>query len=80
MLKFTGLLIMFLPLTFSSCKKDCSDSPSCELEPDSGPCEAIFIKYYYDRDAGKCKEFQWGGCNGTVPFDSMEDCLECECK
>ena len=70
-----------LLLTLSSCRKDCSSvNPSCDLERESGPCEALFIKYYYDKDDKKCKSFEWGGCDGVVPFDTMEECRQCECK
>ena len=51
---------------------------ACYLEPDSGPCEAAIPKYYYDANDGVCKEFVWGGCGGTVPFDTLSECKECE--
>ena len=50
----------------------------CDLEPDSGLCNAAFPRYYFDKEAQECREFIWGGCNGTVPFETMEDCKECE--
>lgn len=62
----------------------CSDGEAqlvydrCELFPDSGPCEAAFPKFYFDQEEQKCKEFLWGGCNGTVPFDTLEECQVCE--
>ncbi|MEA1881218.1 MAG: BPTI/Kunitz domain-containing protein [Candidatus Marinimicrobia bacterium] len=31
-------------------------------------------RYYYNQDAGKCKEFTWGGCGGVVPFVTMPEC------
>ena len=76
------------PITFTvllsaliSCNKTCpSDLEACQLEPDSGPCEAAITKYYFDTDEEKCKSFLYGGCDGTVPFDSMEECLQCECN
>ena len=37
---------------------------------------AAFPRYYYDSDAGQCKEFIWGGCGGVVPFETMADCKE----
>ncbi len=50
----------------------------CELPPDSGPCEAAIPKYYFDQEEQKCKEFLWGGCEGLIPFDTLEECKECE--
>lgn len=51
---------------------------ACELIPDSGPCEAAMPRYYFDQEEQKCKEFLWGGCEGTVPFDTLEACQVCE--
>ncbi len=51
---------------------------ACDLEPDSGPCFAAFRRYYFDKDEQRCKEFVWGGCGGTVPFETMEACRSCE--
>lgn len=50
----------------------------CELHPDAGSCEAAIPKYYFDQITKKCNEFLWGGCDGVVPFDTLEECLECE--
>ena len=76
-----NISIIFSILIFYSCNKVCnSNLPVCKLEPDSGPCEAAIIKYYYDSNEDKCKEFIYGGCQGTVPFDRLEECVECECK
>lgn len=50
----------------------------CDLEPDPGPCFAAFRRYYFDKEEQQCKEFVWGGCNGTVPFETLEECLVCE--
>jgi len=49
----------------------------CSLSPDPGECFAAFRKYYYDAEEGTCKEFMWGGCNGVVPFHTLEDCETC---
>jgi len=38
-------------------------------------------KYYYDEEEKKCKEFIWGGCDGVVPFETLEECEEqCDCE
>ena len=74
------VLFSFSLLSFLSCNKDCNNNiGSCQLDPDSGLCEAAIIKFYYDEDENKCSEFIYGGCDGIVPFDSLEECLICEC-
>ena len=53
----------------------------CSLVPNSGMCLALFTKYYYDTNEKKCKTFVWGGCGGTVPFETLADCeKQCNCK
>ncbi len=49
----------------------------CSLVPDPGNCEAAIPKYYYDPEDGECKKFIWGGCDGVVPFHTLEDCRSC---
>jgi len=46
----------------------------CTLEPDGGHCKANFSRGFYNQKAKKCGTFSYGGCNGTVPFDSEEAC------
>ena len=63
-----------------ACGCNCDFLPTqCGLTPDSGPCEAAFEKYFFDSEDQVCKPFIWGGCEGTVPFDTIEDCRQCEC-
>ena len=71
------LLIVLLIFAISGCNKE-NDKNNCALEPDPGNCKASFPRYYYDRVEKMCKEFIWGGCGGTVPFDSMKECKACE--
>ncbi len=73
----TILFILSLLFLGLACKKDAC--PNCEMEPQVGPCNAAFVRYYFDQEEGKCKEFSWGGC-GTVPFETLEECEECGCK
>ena len=49
-------------------------SDNCELEPQSGDCEAAFLAYYFNQNNNQCEEFMWGGCYGVVPFWNLEDC------
>lgn len=71
-------LICLASLAGCESEKEQNQSDRCDLDPDPGYCKAYFPKYYYDKDEKKCKEFIWGGCGGVVPFDSMEECKQCE--
>ena len=64
-------------MMFSCNGDDVGQVNPCTLEPNRGPCEAYIPKYYFDSDAGVCKEFIWGGCGGVVPFDTLEECQVC---
>lgn len=73
-------LIISLLILVVSCNNDDDDTVNpCNLQPDSGPCEALIPRYYFDKTEGLCKEFNWGGCDGVVPFETLEACKnECE--
>ncbi len=47
----------------------------CRLKPDSGPCKAIFWRYFFNPETQKCEKFVYGGCEGTVPFETKEECV-----
>ncbi|MEN6615260.1 MAG: ankyrin repeat domain-containing protein, partial [Syntrophorhabdus sp.] len=46
----------------------------CKLNADPGHCKANFDAGYYDNNAKKCRLFSYGGCGGTVPFETVEAC------
>lgn len=75
-------VIICLLLVFSAiqCKKDCDRPSRCMEKPEAGPCEALIEKYYFDQDKKKCMSFNWGGCDGNVPYDTKEECEECKCN
>ena len=77
-----SLFSVIVIIVFTSCSttKPITSGCNCDLEPDKGNCRAMITKYYYDKEEGKCKEFFWGGCDGTVPFETLEACKECECS
>ena len=60
-------------------KVEANDKCKCDLIPDPGLCKAYFPRYYFDKKEGKCKEFIWGGCDGVVPFQTLEACEKCGC-
>ncbi len=75
--------LIVLLIFFSGCEDEqCwAIKEECLLGPDPGPCKARIPKYYFDQEMGKCTLFYWGGCNGVVPFESLEACLTaCDCE
>lgn len=46
----------------------------CSMPHENGPCKALFWYYYYDAPSNSCKEFVYGGCEGSVPFETREAC------
>ncbi len=75
-----GMLIFMAGCEYTAASLPMIICPSCELEPEAGPCRAAIPKYYFDKDEKKCKEFTWGGCEGVVPFETLEDCEACDCN
>ena len=49
-------------------------SRHCYQEPEHGICNASREKYYFDWETRSCKSFTWGGCGGSVPFDTLQSC------
>ncbi|XP_072025365.1 kielin/chordin-like protein isoform X3 [Amphiura filiformis] len=52
----------------------------CQQRLDSGPCKALFQRWGYDSQQGKCVEFEYGGCEGNQNnFNSLVECQQrCE--
>ena len=62
----------------SGCQSSEPEAPlpdACYQPPESGMCKASFQRYYYDADSDSCRTFIWGGCKGSVPFETMENCI-----
>ncbi len=73
-----GLLLAFILI--SGCITDVAYTDSsrdekCFLEPDPGPCEAAMPRFYLG-ESGNCEQFLWGGCDGVVPFGTLEECRQ----
>ncbi|XP_008277256.1 low-density lipoprotein receptor-related protein 11 [Stegastes partitus] len=51
----------------------------CAAAPVVGPCKGNFPRWYYDQNAGECKHFLYGGCQGNHNnFLQESDCVS-EC-
>lgn len=73
-------LFLFLFGLLSACCDDDDIIPNdnpCTWEPDPGPCDAAIPRYYFDPQSQSCKQFIWGGCDGVVPFETLEACEAC---
>lgn len=85
MAKLLQLPIGLLLLAAAACQREKCIDPApatppaaCSLTPETGVCNAAFVRYYYDPKEGKCKPFTWGGCGGVVPFVTLHECQVCE--
>jgi hypothetical protein len=68
------IAVLLMTLVLMQCQSDDKETSRCDLRPDPGPCEAAIIKYYFDKNEQRCKQFYWGGCDGVVPFNSLQEC------
>ncbi|XP_039981180.1 low-density lipoprotein receptor-related protein 11 isoform X2 [Xiphias gladius] len=67
-----------LPQSPGQQKASASQDP-CAAAPVVGPCKGTFPRWYYDRHAGECKHFLYGGCQGNHNnFLQESDCVS-EC-
>lgn len=77
-------LCLIVSVAGSACRKDdahrASDDKRCDLGPDPGICNAAILRYYYDKEENRCKEFIWGGCAEIEPFATESECLTCKCR
>ncbi|XP_019746276.1 low-density lipoprotein receptor-related protein 11 [Hippocampus comes] len=60
-------------------KQDSNSQEPCSTAPIVGPCKGTFARWYYDHEAGECKHFLYGGCQGNHNnFLQESDCVS-EC-
>ena len=49
----------------------------CGLSSETGPCRAMYRRYFFNRNTQNCEEFIWGGCMGNSNnFRTRDQCLE----
>ncbi|XP_071987611.1 inter-alpha-trypsin inhibitor-like [Engystomops pustulosus] len=48
----------------------------CDLPEDQGPCLAMIVMWYYNKERQVCDTFIYGGCQGNGNrFDSSDECV-----
>ncbi|XP_041351580.1 kunitz-type serine protease inhibitor HCRG21-like [Gigantopelta aegis] len=51
------------------------DLEVCSQSRDAGPCKALFRRFYWNAQSGKCEKFIFGGCLGNSNnFKTLEEC------
>lgn len=75
-MELLSLNVNFIIFAFLSSK--CTEI--CGLEAETGPGKAMIMRFFYDKSAGECKEFVYGGARGNANnFKTQEECIE-KCK
>ena len=72
------LIVLGGALALTGCQSGRTAHPlpeACFQEPDAGQCRAAVPRYYYNAETDRCEEFTWGGCEGSVPFETMDSCM-----
>lgn len=73
---FIILTLLFLIVVISGCSNEKSevklDSRCYEEGTSEGDCDAVFLGYKFDGE--KCVEDSVGGCSGSMPFETLEEC------
>ncbi|KAH9487494.1 hypothetical protein Btru_075974, partial [Bulinus truncatus] len=62
-------------VTLNLCNNFCSAEEICLKPKVVGRCRASIPRFYFDNEAGRCKEFIYGGCNENLNnFESHTAC------
>ena len=65
-------LLLILTIPFLSFGQIVTED--CNSIPNPGICFAAIQIYYFNQNNGQCEESIWGGCDGLVPFWTLEGC------
>lgn len=68
-------------MSFTSCKKEpCVKDNKCKEYPAKNePCEAYFVRWFYDAKSGDCYQKGYSGCE-AYGFETKEECSKCDCE
>ncbi|XP_029966810.1 low-density lipoprotein receptor-related protein 11 [Salarias fasciatus] len=69
------------PSQISTEQEASTSQAPCAAAPVVGPCKGTFPRWYYDQNAGQCKHFLYGGCQGNhnnflQEADCVSECIQ----
>lgn len=70
--------------TLNECNEKCDiesipikNKNTCSHKPETGPCGALQVRYYYNPENNACGKFIYSGCGGNENrFLSMNECID----
>ncbi|XP_061291544.1 serum basic protease inhibitor-like [Bos javanicus] len=76
LLVLLGTLVAGTPEGDNSNKNDGLRPAFCLQPPYTGPCRALFTRYFYNAVSGLCQTFTYGGCRRKLNnFRSEKECI-----
>ncbi|GBM17455.1 hypothetical protein AVEN_193754-1 [Araneus ventricosus] len=70
------LCLVLVVVLVSAAFVECDPPKNCVDDKFTGPCRALVRSWYYNKETGKCEQFNYGGCKGNGNRYSSE----AECK
>ncbi len=52
----------------------------CSLPKETGRCKALFERFFFNTESGKCEPFTYGGCMGNSNNFLTQDLCEQTCQ
>ncbi|CAN8000420.1 unnamed protein product, partial [Ixodes hexagonus] len=57
------------------CRSEYTPDGACNRKPEKGSCSMKFPRFYWDKELGDCRPFEYSGCGGNANnFADMEEC------
>ena len=79
------LVLLAISALLNSCyeesieEKAKEQDPACKMLPKPGRCKGRIESYFFNHESGQCMPFMWGGCGGSRPFETLQECQK-KCK
>ncbi|XP_032836407.1 BPTI/Kunitz domain-containing protein-like [Petromyzon marinus] len=75
LLAYTAITCNSQEVTGDETDEELSMRAICTLDSETGPCEALIPRFFYNRYTQRCEEFYFGGCYGNANnFETHREC------